>query len=192
MTERGAVRILDLGVGKGGNYLRPERRGMTQFVGVDLFERGLKNARTDYRIAVVRASAFKLPFANGSFDQVQMYYPHDSSLGGLSRADSGLWQELGRVLVPSGEVSVVFDVYPSGKRNILVNNRRIEINDPVSKISRAAESSRFSVSVDTVGMNFLFRDIGTTFAMMAANRARENSRYKNYHLQAVKDSQKAA
>jgi SAM-dependent methyltransferase len=98
-------RVLDLGCGDGDLTALMARSIRARFVGLDLSARALDACRAavvDSSVGLVRASAYQLPFADGTFDAVVSFgYASAGSYVGVER-------ELARVLRPGGVAIVDF------------------------------------------------------------------------------------
>lgn len=109
-------RILDIGIGRGGGYINEDLPG-TLRVGVDVLRRDLWVARYDYpNIQAVQADAGSLPFADNSFQAIEMRLPDPRTMiaEGLAPIDpslpqEGWYPELARVLTPEGRLTMWCD-----------------------------------------------------------------------------------
>lgn len=172
------IKTLDLGIGRGGWYLNST--GSTT-AGVELHLPSLPWLRERYFVKGVVADAFNLPFKKGSFSEINVFYPHDHVLYGLSNADIGLWAELERVLKPDGFVDIVFDVYPNNTRVIGVGI----IPNVLDAIEDAAHTASFSTYTVEATNDYL-KLLGTRFAKMASGRKDERENYRSYRMIAAK------
>ncbi len=108
--------VLELGCGVGAQMrLLLDRFPRTRFTGVDISEVQLRAARALLadalaagRVALLEASAYRLPFPDGSFDAVYTYWVLEHLGNPL-----GLLREAKRVLKPGGQL-VCTEVFDSG------------------------------------------------------------------------------
>ena len=166
-------RILDLGIGEGGEYLLrdcPE----TNRVGVDknfnilahLFPESYKEKVT---LLLVANAESNLPFADEVFDKVQISFPNDELLLGLCSSDFSLWAELNRVLKKDGSVDIYIDVPASDIRGVMVHGKAQRIEFPLSKIFSISESFGFRpISAKLSYENV--QKLGTKFSLTAAEQ----------------------
>lgn len=109
-------RVLDIGIGRGGGYINEDLPG-TLRVGVDVLRQDLWVARYDYpQLQAVQADAASLPFADNSFQAIEMRLPDPFKMiiTGLAPIDpslpeDGWYPEFARVLKPNGRVRMWCD-----------------------------------------------------------------------------------
>lgn len=122
-------RILDLGIGSGGDYLFDDFWSGKQVIGSDIRAnlcRRVKSAFEAESLEVVQASGSHLPFAANSFDVIRMVLPERGlAVPGLTpnhfllKASSkykqwypqGFYPEWHRVLKPGGKLDIWGDVW---------------------------------------------------------------------------------
>lgn len=142
-------RCLDLGIGKGGEYLlNPNCR----YIGLDLNFIALKFAQASYpdiSYILADASARKvgLPFGDNSFWKVLSLFPNNTLLYAFTKLPpkANLWVELRRILKPGGILEIFVDVPIYGEQGVYVDNEYEMIIGPHYRIYNCAESSGFKI-----------------------------------------------
>lgn len=189
-------RILDLGIGLGGAYIRDDPREATR-LGVDIKTTILSQDRRRFLIPVCAASAFLdpssplnnrpsvLPFRAGSFDSAEIKFPHDELLFSLVSPNAPLWEDLSRVLKPGGGVEVLFDVPDSRIRNVKVGGSELALKEPHEMMQRAATEAGFNVALSRIDEARL-RRIGSYFSIQTADKVAKVADYEAFSLTATK------
>jgi SAM-dependent methyltransferase len=158
--------ILDLGVGKGGDYLLRKKPETLQ-VGIDIRSDKIKILQKNSNgetVPVVADVADGLPFASETFKRVQMLFPDDDILYGLCYSDGSLWPELHRVLKKGGVVEMFIDVPFFRYTEVLVNKKEwLKIFDPQVKIRSRCEEFGFSFSMEKISRRTV-KELGTNFS----------------------------
>ncbi len=107
--------ILDLGVGRGGKYIRNRADPRAIRIGVDKNLQALREARKVYGLEVVQADlSHSLPIAVNSVSRVETIFPDQELVENLGLRREGL-QEIHDILIPGGIVEVTVE-YPFGGR----------------------------------------------------------------------------
>lgn len=105
-------RILDLGIGGGGNYLQRDPQGAMS-VGMENDKRNLRNLpeiKGKGTNLLLGDASLDLPFQNQAFKRIKALFPKGKLLLGLCGYDGSLWSELDRVLRNEGEIEVFTSV----------------------------------------------------------------------------------
>lgn len=108
--------ILDLGIGRGGEYIRRDKPNERR-IGLDVCPEDLEVARKTYGIETKVANIGQdgLLFPDGTFKRVDVILPLDELMYLLAADPSmRLWRELERVLVPDGSVNIIADEQRGG------------------------------------------------------------------------------
>lgn len=190
-------RILDLGVGKGGSYLKLDKNNQAFRVGADVNRIRLKSLKKRFPEVKPCETDLKgpvspsLPFAPQSFNRVELRFPHDDLLWWLTNNDKNLWNEFKRVLKPSGSVFVIFDVPPDGIRTLKVKgkDKSQKVKDPEDHIWRQAVDSGFRVEINPFTKQESY-DMGSDYGKRIANWIKvTQDKHKAYTLKASLQSQ---
>jgi len=119
-------RVLDLGIGYGGEYLSLDT---WQRVGFDVRDDRLGLVKNKFGIECVIGDASQfLPFCDNSFSKVQCFFPTDELLLGLTENSGRLWDEIYRVLKTSGFAEIYFESNAGKNRKIISGSEVLEIN----------------------------------------------------------------
>jgi len=159
-------RILDLGVGGGGDYLLRNEPGTLQ-VGMDIRLDKIKILQKNHKreiMPLVATVENELPFQDGIYDRVRIMFPDGALLYGLCYSDISLWPELHRVLKEDGIVEMVVDVPFFGYREVVMNKKRVvQVYDPQVKIRTRCQEFGFSSSVQKLSRRTV-KEFGTNFS----------------------------
>lgn len=148
-------RILDLGIGRGGNYLQKDPQG-TFRVGMDNDLRTLAKLFPDRdrerTHLLLGDTSVDLPFQDQTFERIQALFPKGELLFGLCSHGGSLWPELHRVLNDEGLIEIFtsvsawrttwtdrgdwFSVVPFPHWRIWWASRRSGFESKLEKISR--------------------------------------------------------
>lgn len=122
-------RVLDIGIGSGGAYIRRNTAQNEQRIGIDIDRRSLSSLRREYPDVVpVVASAEHLPFGDNTFSRIEIVLPFEQlMIPGLQNDHfalleqhkkeiaqthpDGWYPEFHRVLMPHGELVVFGDLW---------------------------------------------------------------------------------
>jgi len=105
-------RVLDLGIGFGGDYLLNDPQGAFR-VGMENDKRNLRNSpeiKGGGNHLLLGDASLDLPFQDQAFKRIQALFPKGKLLLGLCGYDGSLWPELDRVLRDEGEIEVFTSV----------------------------------------------------------------------------------
>jgi len=131
-----AERILDLGIGYGGEYLPLDT---WQRIGFDVRDDRLGLIKNKFGIdSVVGDVGQFLPFCDNSFSKVQCFFPTDELLLKLTEDSGILWDEISRVLKPSRFAEIYFESNAGNKRKVIFGPEVIEVN-PLRMIKIASQ-----------------------------------------------------
>src|ERR1700690_76342 len=167
---------LDLGIGLGGSYLTKDAKMHVTRIGADVVGDRLQKVKDRYgvRVCLLDAnilSSGALPFASEIFDGVDIFMPHNSLLMNLADSTSGLWEELHRILKPTGSIDLVFDVQVMDYtqiRTIRIDGALRILTVPQVGIDDAATKAGFCLETDTLTSRQL-KVIGTRFSNIKAD-----------------------
>lgn len=107
--------ILDLGIGKGGEYINPDSPETVR-IGVDINHQQLQTAQTDHSFHAVNCDFSEgLPFPDDSFNRFQIIFPDGAVTESLIE-DEKAWQEIQRVLSKEGLVETTLENPLAGRR----------------------------------------------------------------------------
>lgn len=133
-------KIVDLGIGRGGEYIR---RDTCNRIGLDLRHINLQLCQRHYGILPLRADAnTAFPFSASSIDGVDCFFPHHSLVFGLTQPY--IWHEIKRIMKPEGNVRLIFDSCKEGR--VILDDRRqhvLTISDLEYDIEEAAHTAGF-------------------------------------------------
>ncbi|MBI3619980.1 hypothetical protein HY214_02440 [Candidatus Roizmanbacteria bacterium] len=161
------TRVLDLGIGFGGNYINGDPSS-TLRIGVDINPERLISCQQTYGTPPVVANAFidggirSLPVGNESVNKVEILFPYDSLLLALA-TQQGFWLELHRVLKRTGSVHLLLEDIdpPQSLLERLLSPDRL-YGGP-KKASLLAKNAGFSVKQRTLKLRQI-EGYGTDFS----------------------------
>src|SRR5688572_11394099 len=109
------VRVLELGIGRGGPYISRDKKG-TERVGLDYNLEALAAAKETYGIVTYPRNILLegLAFPERHFDSLQTFFPSHHLLQRLTSGRMSLWPELYRVTKPGAQVQAIVDVPKTG------------------------------------------------------------------------------
>lgn len=137
-------RILDIGIGDGGNYITNDGNDVLR-IGMDNYEYlcEIDNAKKKYRVPLVKGDVKdNLPFADQSFQKVDILFPLDDLLYNLCFSEV-LWHELGRVMDGSGKIRIITELPQVGLFGLSHNGTDIVLNDHPTVILHTARTCGF-------------------------------------------------
>ena len=182
--------ILDLGIGSGGDYIRDDPANITR-IGLDKNIHALSSLIKKYQVEALNYDAEVsphrgLPFKDGQFTHVDSFFPYTELLYSLISDDHSLWQELYRIIVPNGTLSVVLEVPYNG---ILVqhNGCAQRVDMPYKHIFLNAQNAGFLAKVRVLAVDEI-ENLKTPMGKMFASVAQADSSFSIYQINATKNS----
>lgn len=111
MPERNNYRILDIGTGYGGYYIKQFSSSDRPIFSIDKSFSATQILHLDYQnIFPLCGDAKDLPFEKESFSNISIHFPHGTLLQpGLQ--DGGWYDEYARILKPNGKLIIYGDDY---------------------------------------------------------------------------------
>lgn len=163
-------RILDIGIGSGGAYIKGNTAPNEQRIGIDINRRSMTGIRRNYpEVVPTVASAEHLPFADNSFTRIEIVLPfNELMIPGLQKDHfallekhkheyaqthpDGWYPEYHRVLTQYGQLVIVADLWIDPKQVERTAQRLFNVEQV--KLLTVAEFRAFGTStVETVLAN---------------------------------------
>jgi len=167
MSEKPSKKILDIGIGKGGEYIKRDPKSVLR-IGLDFRMSALSNKEND--IPLVRADAsgeVKLPFESNAFDHIDILFPQDELLIGLCKSNF-LWKQLRRLLKEKGDMTIITERPWAGQTLVIANKRYTIIEEPQNKIMALGQENGFLID-KLILEEPEVREYGTHFAKLFAD-----------------------
>lgn len=168
MTER--IKILDIGIGDGGSYISHDHPSVTR-IGLDWSLPSLSRTSENYHLPLLRADASgevaAFPFKSQSFNHIDIFFPHSELLYGLCHSGF-LWQEMHRILLNAGDITIVTDTGYFGEIGTEVHGRDLVIDHSPERISFQASQYGFIPEISRLTSDQT-RAYGTSFSIFTAN-----------------------
>lgn len=191
MHETEIRRHLEVGVGSGGAYLNGIDAELV--VGMDKNYAFLGKAGSRWqssRFSLLGADALvgrerHLPFADSSFNTIQILFPHNELLFALSQTRD-LWQEFSRILSADGRVRVIFDVYPEGTRNIEIGGLKLTLHGPEGNMNLIGAGQGFEIELRMLDAGNI-EDLGTRMSYYIGSMMRAHPEHALFELEARKN-----
>jgi len=138
-------RVLDIGIGSGGTYIRRNTIPTEQRIGIDVDRRSISVLRRKYPDVIpVVASAEHLPFTDSTFPRIEIVLPfNELMIPGLQNDHfalnqkwkdeyaqthpDGWYPEFQRVLIPHGELVIFADLWTDPKQVEKTSQRFFEV-----------------------------------------------------------------
>lgn len=150
--------VLEVGIGLGGPYLNRDKKNKIHRTGFDRFKHPgpLLKKYGDTGVEYVSGEINPdnpdkkkggLPFKDGIFDGINIFFPNAEIFYGLCGQDRGyLWDELRRVTQENSTVELFVDIPPDyDTRVVQVNGGLVRIEHPIAHIVSGAIAHGFAV-----------------------------------------------
>jgi SAM-dependent methyltransferase len=175
IEQNASKRVLDIGCGSGGRYIKERTAPDEKRVGIDIDDRALLGLKRIYpEVSGVLGVADRLPFPDNTFCRIEIILPAETlAVPGLQRGHfalekdlatkyreeypRGYFDELFRVLQPGGEVVIFGDSWINPE----------EVKETVGELFVVQESERLSLdefhALDTATTEYTSEEHGEKY-----------------------------
>lgn len=164
--------ILDLGIGKGGEYIRRDKPNERR-IGLDISAKDLEQAKQTYGIEVRTCdiNPDRLEFPDNTFKRADIILPFNKLLYLLAAEPNlKLWGELNRVLVNNGQINIIADDQKWG-HTYAGPEGTIKMPYPPGMMFQNALKAGFRSFIDEISLEE-GEELGTSYAVVLAHHKR--------------------